>query len=523
MQTQTIKILLVEDNLGDARLLWEFLGEVIPARFHLMHVQRLSRALERLQEESYDVVLVDLGLPDSHGLDTIVRVGVQAPGSAIVVLTGLEDEALALEALREGAQDYLVKGQFSGQVLVRSLRYAVERKKAEERIHQLNEELEQRVLQRTRELEAIQSSMTEGLVAINAAGQIATFNQAAASMVGLEPQQVLGRSVLEVLRSLAPRFQEQDTVKQLEMALASTLSLPATIEAVVIEPERRECCIVVFHIPFESPGESMTGFLLRDVTHERAEGRRKEAFISMASHELRTPLTSLIGFVELLLQHQVSPATQHTWLELVLQEALRLATIVEEMLELSRIQSGTIQVRLAPVSLRDTVKRVLRGVAANASAHAFQMDIPPETPTVSADADKLARVLLNLLDNAVKYSPNGGTITVDIEHGPTDAAVIVRVADQGMGISLRAQENLFTPFYRVRQPGTENIPGTGLGMYIVKSLVESMNGRVWLKSAEGQGTTLFVSLQTDSGFGGHAHLDHMVVESQPGLPPRELP
>jgi signal transduction histidine kinase len=132
MSTEPTRVLLVEDNRGDARLLYEGLEEALPEQFQMTHVRRLSEALEYLWEETCDVVLLDLGLPDSHGLDTLVVTRAQAPGVPIVVLTGFQDEALAGEALKGGAQDYLVKGQVDGKLLARSLRYAIVRKATEE-------------------------------------------------------------------------------------------------------------------------------------------------------------------------------------------------------------------------------------------------------------------------------------------------------------------------------------------------------------------------------------------------------
>jgi len=132
MSSEHIKVLLVEDNLGDAGLLYEGLEEALPGQFQMTHVRRLSEALEYLWEETCDVVLLDLGLPDSHGLDTLVVTRAQAPGVPIVVLTGFQDEALAIEALKGGAQDYLVKGQVDGKLLGRTMRYAIVRKSTEE-------------------------------------------------------------------------------------------------------------------------------------------------------------------------------------------------------------------------------------------------------------------------------------------------------------------------------------------------------------------------------------------------------
>src|SRR5271157_4193517 len=132
MSTERIKVLVVEDNLGDAGLLYAGLEEAVPEQFEMTHVRRLSEALEYLWEETCDVVLLDLGLPDSHGLDTLVVTRAQAPGVPIVVLTGFQDEALAVEALKAGAQDYLVKGQVDGTLLGRTMRYAIVRKATEE-------------------------------------------------------------------------------------------------------------------------------------------------------------------------------------------------------------------------------------------------------------------------------------------------------------------------------------------------------------------------------------------------------
>ena len=136
MSSEPIRVLLVEDNLGDARLLYEDMEEALPGQFQMTHVRQLSEALEYLWKEPCHVVLLDLGLPDSHGIDTLVLTRAQAPDVAIVVLTGFQDEALGARALKEGAQDYLVKGQVDSKLLARSMRYAIERKAVAEALGQ---------------------------------------------------------------------------------------------------------------------------------------------------------------------------------------------------------------------------------------------------------------------------------------------------------------------------------------------------------------------------------------------------
>ncbi len=186
-----MKLLLVEDNPADARLISELLGEAPARGFELVHVSRLAAAVELVGRQTFDAVLLDLGLPDSQGLETLSRTQLAGNGLPIVVLTGRNDQQFAVEAARAGAQDYLVKGQFGSHLLVRTLAYAVERKRASEEIRRLNEGLEQRVRERTRQLEAAntqlqaeiagRSRVEEELRATNA--ELARFNQV---MVGRE-------------------------------------------------------------------------------------------------------------------------------------------------------------------------------------------------------------------------------------------------------------------------------------------------------------------------------------------------
>jgi signal transduction histidine kinase len=253
--------------------------------------------------------------------------------------------------------------------------------------------------------------------------------------------------------------------------------------------------VAAFPIPAE-PGRGMTGLLVRDVTQERDLERRRDAFVAVASHELRTPMTTVLGFSELLLRRDLPEATRRQWLTRIHQETQRLTAIVSDLLNVSRIQSGKLVLNREPLLLQGVVDEVLAVVTPTTERHQFKVDVPADTPAVMADRDKLIQVLTNLLDNGIKYSPRGGCITIAVRNEAERQRVVVRVADEGVGIAPEDRERLFTTFHRIRRPETEGVRGTGLGLYIVKGLVALMHGEVWLESELNKGSTFYFTIPT---------------------------
>ncbi len=224
-----------------------------------------------------------------------------------------------------------------------------------------------------------------------------------------------------------------------------------------------------------------------------------DAFISISSHELRTPMTVILGFSELLLQQDPPERIRKEWLNHIHSEMLRLSAIVDDTLNVSRIQSGRLKLTLEPVRMHEVIEQALMSTRAMDERHQFVVEASPDTPPVMADRDKVAQVLINLLSNAVKYSPRGGRVTVAARHEPARGRVVISVADQGVGIAPDDQRRLFTTFHRIHRPETEGVRGTGLGLYIVKGLVELMQGEVWFESELNKGTTFHFSLPVSSG------------------------
>jgi signal transduction histidine kinase len=216
-------------------------------------------------------------------------------------------------------------------------------------------------------------------------------------------------------------------------------------------------------------------------------------FVSIVSHELRTPLTALVGFSELLLTRPISETEQREWTESMHFAAKRLTKLVEDLLDVSRIEDGRIELHRQPVDLKAAVSRVLTDFRVSTPAHRFDECYAESLPPLLADPDKLTQVLTNLISNAVKYSPDGGAVTVSAT--ASNGSVRVSVADQGLGLPAHELTRIFTRFHRVQDQTRRQIPGTGLGLYITKRLVELQQGRIWAESVgPGHGSTFHVEL-----------------------------
>ena len=238
---------------------------------------------------------------------------------------------------------------------------------------------------------------------------------------------------------------------------------------------------------------------MRDVTQEQELEERRKAFISIASHELRTPLTTIIGFSEILFEKDVSRATRQKWLESIHKDSLHLSDVVDDLLNVSRIQSGKISANSMICPLKPVVEETISLVKGMTDRHKFMMAIPSYTPAVWADREKLIQVITNLLTNAVKYSPAGGRITVTAKHDPEKDCTVVSVTDEGIGTARGDQPVVFESFSRIYRHETEGTRGAGLGLYIVKSFVEPMGGEVWVEESQvNKGSTFSFSLEIAS-------------------------
>jgi PAS domain S-box-containing protein len=234
--------------------------------------------------------------------------------------------------------------------------------------------------------------------------------------------------------------------------------------------------------------------VVQDITEHKKVDQLKDEFVGMVSHELRNPLTVVIGALHTALteEERLPQQERRQLLQDAASEAESLSHILGNLLELSRIQADRMLLYPEAVSVRDLAGQTIERIAAHSPTHEFSMDFPGDLPAVHADQLRLERVLYNLLENAAKYSPEGSQILV-FARREVDC-LVVGVSDQGSGLSVKDQAELFEPFHRLRKHALAGISGTGLGLPVCKRLVEAHGGRIWVESAPGDGSVFYFSL-----------------------------
>jgi two-component system, OmpR family, phosphate regulon sensor histidine kinase PhoR len=322
------------------------------------------------------------------------------------------------------------------------------------------------------ETAALVESMVEGVIAADERGRIVTANAAARRLLGYE------------LTDPLPDLPELFRVKAARQVVDAVLRGQA-VEDRELEIDGR--AILMNARPLPSGGAVL-------VIHDLTELRRLEAvrrdFVANVSHELKTPLTSISGYAETLLTDVPDADTTRRFLGTILDNARRMQRLVDDLLDLARIEAGRWQPEPEPVDVRDTAQEMWAELAERAAARGvqFEVDIAPGAGTVTMDADALRQVLTNLLDNSLRYTPRGGRIVC--RSRLEDSGVAISVADNGSGIAHEHLPRIFERFYRADPSRSREEGGTGLGLAIVKHLVEAHAGRVYAESERGAGTTV---------------------------------
>jgi hypothetical protein len=477
MNLDGIRVLLVEDNPGDARLFTELLRDTGAGQWKLVHVDRLSAALIQLSREPFDVVLLDLSLPDADGLDTLIRAHAEAPKIPIVVLTGHDDEALAVRALRAGAQDYLVKGRMDGDRLLRSIRYASERGRAVEALER-REEHYRSLIENSMDLISI----------LNLDGTIRYVSPSHERLLGYPLDELVGRNVLS--------FVHAEDRQRIQMALVNGNS-GRPVECRVRHSDGSWRVLESFSRDL-SHVAGVNGMVVnaRDITERKHleeqlhHSQRLEAVGRLAggvAHDFNNLLMVITGYSHMLLDamHPSDPARQD--LEQVVKASERATDLTRQLLAFSRRQG----VRASLVNLNVLVQemdRMLRRVLGEEIE--LIVRLAPELMNVRADPGQIEQVILNIVVNARDAMPSGGQLLIETRNAgqPGLDRVTISISDTGIGMGSEVLLRVFEPFFTTKEHGT------GLGLATSYGIIKENGGDLRVDSTLAKGTTFLIEL-----------------------------
>jgi PAS domain S-box-containing protein len=346
-----------------------------------------------------------------------------------------------------------------------------------------NAELYSRVSLEKERSVAILANIADGIVAVDRDGRVVLWNSAAEEISGVPQEEAIGRTTVQVLQ------------RQLESAEAET---PSGQRLISITRGGEEVWLSLSEAVMRDPLGAVAGriFAFRDISADRMVEQVKSDFVAAVSHELRTPLTSIYGFAETLLRQDIpfGEEDRRIFLGYIASESERLTEIVDQLLNVARLDAGDLQVERGRIDVGSVVSELVETVEESGvmNGHRFEIDLPDEPLAAEADPDKVRQVFNILVENALRYSPGGCTVTVGARR--SDDRVEVRVADQGIGIPAAERERIFRKFYRAESAARDGAAGTGLGLFIAKELVTAMGGRIWVESTEGEGSSFSFEL-----------------------------
>jgi PAS domain S-box-containing protein len=323
----------------------------------------------------------------------------------------------------------------------------------------------------------------DGVVLVDREGVIRLWNTAAGTITGLSEAETLGRPIADVVN----RWEEIASL----IPIAGKPGEPVRAETVPVEFDGRELWISGSGVGFEEG----TVYAFRDLTEERALEEMKADFVATVSHELRTPLAAIYGSAQTIRRTDIEldPEIHDQLLSVIASESDRLGTIVNDLLVAGRLDADQLPVEVESCDAAELAASVVEAARTHLPASVeLELKAPKRIPNVVADPGQLHQVLANLVDNAIKYSPAGGPVALTLANG--DGAIRFSVADSGLGIPATEHRRIFEKFYRLDPDMTRGIGGTGLGLYICRELVRRMDGKIWVESKLGEGSTFVVEL-----------------------------
>lgn len=492
-ESNSISALLIEDNEDDADLLRERLSMVGATHISIEWAGTLKQGLERLERQKFDVLLLDLSLPDSFSIDTLKKCRATVPDVPIIIMAGMADQELGLLAVKEGAQDYLVKGQVGADSIHRVIRYAIERKKIELLLQQsamqsIESEAKLRLAMASSQLAPWLWQLDQALPefddrsatvfggmkfdSLEAFLQVIHESERAIVAEAIELARIDGAQDLEIEFRVVWPDQSQHWIRMLGQRIADVDSAPRKLAGICKEITRSK--------------------EQEDAVRRLALLKQKEEFMALLAHDLRNPivgtnriLSHIIGSVKDL------PPRVKAWLADVYTSQQSLLQLINNVMDSYRLDSQQGALFCTETSVQSIVETIVAECKLLAEWNNLTISSKIQSANrVAADSQAMHRVLGNLINNAIKFTPAGGTIEVNAFD--QDDVVVIEVKDSGAGIESTLVEKIFEPFFQTRVE--HRASGTGLGLHLCKMLLEAQGASISCQSSLGKGTTFSIKL-----------------------------
>src|ERR1051325_2148824 len=470
-----LKMLLIEDDASDARLFHEIL-RTAGRPFEIIHAQSIGDAEKYFSDVSIDCIVVDMHLPDLSGLEALAAVHAGSAGQPILVLTGRGEIATGIDAVRLGAQDYLFKDDLNATNLLRAILYAIERQRLlacmrdSVRYSATSEENVRRLMFKS----------AEAMGVVGEGGQVYFGNQLA--------EELFGKTSLELLTSPFELSSAPGTETEHEIARADGSRITAEARAVHVLWQERSAVLIS----------------LRDVSERRRAVEQQlrfdllTNFLNHMSHEVRTPLAAIYQFVSNVRDGILGPVNpgQSEQLGRALRNVDDMLTMISNLLDVARTHAFKLRIEPRIIELEAEVQPVLEVLraAARESHIDFVIVWPERLPRVLADPVRVRQIVASLTENAIKFTPAGGTVTVSVRANPATERVLLTVEDTGCGVPSAHLSRIFDELHQVPDAEYRTRQGLGLGLFITRELMRGLGGEIQVSSAPGRGSSFEIAL-----------------------------
>lgn len=474
MDNKAINVLFLEDDIEDAKLLIHLAQQRNKHQFHFTHVTLMKEAFASLQKDSYDVILSDLSLPDSRWPETVNRLHEHFSHLPLVVLTGLKDSQVGVEAIKLGAQDYLAKGDVTYDILEKTVKYSIERKNTEEAL-----------LSSEKRFRAVVETAKVSIITADHKNKIMTWNKGAELSFGYSEAEIIGRPLTTLMPAHARKLESPERAHL----------IGKTAELTAIRKDGSEFPIELSLDTWTTAEGTFISAIIRDITERKRVEALKDELIGNVSHELRTPLTVIRECISQMIEGLFGEPSQKQkyYLAKILQNVDRLTHLIENFLDVSKIEEGNTGINRQRVDLIGLIKESVSTFVLQAEKKGLRMvtQFSDERIEVDVCQEEIMRVFINLLGNALKFTDKGAITVSAID---TPKLIECCIKDSGKGIPREDLPRLFNKFEQLDRQVGPGEKGTGLGLYICKKIIEWHGGTLTVESEYGLGSSFHFTI-----------------------------